>query len=75
MERDKEVWDLDRVLIATEADGSDLRGQFRKLQTESECLAVSFELPTGLVSVLRMTKPSIILEQQLRESDQELQKI
>lgn len=69
---DDEDWDFDSVMIAAEAEGSGFRGKSRDLLTK--CCAVHTNVPAGLVHVVRMAARSSTLEEQLRESDQQLQK-
>lgn len=70
-EVDEEDWNLDGVVTAAEADKSDLRGKLHELQTAF--LAVHIEIFAGLVDVVQMTEHSVTLEEQLRNSDRELQ--
>lgn len=68
-EAEGENWDLNGVMTVAEAEGSRFRGKYGELQTA--CWAVL----AGLVNVVQMAKRCFTIEEQLRESNPELQEI
>lgn len=71
-EADKDNWDLDELMNATEADVTGLYTKFRELWTE--CRVVHFEMLASLADVVKMDKCSIKLEEHVKGCDQDLQK-
>lgn len=69
---DVEIRDFDEVVTVAAPNENRLRCIFRGLQ--SDCRVVHNEGPAGLVDKVRMAKRGTPLEEQLRESDWELQK-
>lgn len=71
-EADEEVRDLDGLMTAAEVKRSGLWGKFCELHTE--CRAVLTKVLSGLVDVVKMTKPITTREEKPRKSDREFQK-